>query len=126
MNVLKVLASAGVEPEILMKLYTCYIRSLIEYGSISFLSAPKGQLSRLQKIQNDAIRTCLRLPRYLRTSLIHEYAGIEPVNDRLQKVCTKLLSKIITRNEDVQGLVENRTPATGNCHLSPLDVLIEA
>ena len=58
LNVLKFLSRSGVEAPILMKLYKCYILSLFEYGCPSFVAAPKEQFSRLQRIQNDAIRAC--------------------------------------------------------------------
>jgi hypothetical protein len=124
LNVLKVLAKAGVEPQILMRLYKCYICSLFEYGCPSFIAAPKNQMARLQLIQNDAIRTCLKLPSYIRTSLIHEYASIEPVKDRLQTISTKLLSKMKSYNEHIRILVDSHIPAYGKCHHSPLDALL--
>ena len=74
-----------------MKLYKTYVRPIIEYGSISFMSAPKVQLSRLEQIQNEAIRICLRLPRYIRISLLHEYASIEPIYTRISKLNLSLL-----------------------------------
>ena len=123
LNVLKFLSRSGVEAPILMKLYQCYILSLFEYGCPSFVAAPKEQFSRLQRIQNDAIRACLKLPSYIRTSLIHEYAGIAQVRDRLCETGTRLLNKMSIHNDHVKQLIETHDPNCGTSHVSPLDVL---
>ena len=39
---------------------------------------------RLQRIQNEAIRICLKLPKYIRTKLLHEYASLEPIDERIE------------------------------------------
>ena len=124
-NVLKVLARGGVKPNVLMRLYNCYVRSLFEYGSSSFISASKLHMSRLQKIQNNAIRACLGLPRYLRTTLIHDCASIETVFERLTSASRHLLSKMMRHNDNIRELVENHVSSTNGNHLSPLDILLE-
>ena len=63
LSVLRVLSSAKTEPAVLLKLYKIYIRPLFEYGSSAFVAASRTQLSRLQNIQNEAIRISLSLPR---------------------------------------------------------------
>ena len=65
LSVLRFLSRAGTKPTILIRLYKIYIRSLFESGSAGFISASKRELDKLQKIQNEAIRTSLRLPAYL-------------------------------------------------------------
>ena len=124
LNVLKVLACHGVEPKTLMKLYKIYIRPIIEYGSIAFTTAPKSQLDRLENIQYDAIRIALRLPKYIRKSLLNEYASIQPIHVRLTSLNTKLLDIMKTRNDHVKGLVQNYSLPNDNSHLSPLDHIL--
>ena len=123
-NVLKLLAYNGTEPKTLMKLYKSYIRPIVEYGSIAFMAAPKTQMERLQQVEHNAIRTCLRLPRYIRNSLLHEYASLEPLSVRLIKFNKKLLNIMKTNNPHIQTLLTNHVP-TLNGALSPLDVLSE-
>ena len=124
LNVLRVLSANGTDAPTLMKLYKIYVRPIIEYGSIAFMSAPKTQLSRLEQIQNEAIRICLRLPRYIRTSLLHEYASIEPVYERLKKLNVSLLETMKSKNVHIDKLVECHSQPTDNRHLSPLDNLL--
>ena len=124
LNVLKVLAYNGVEPKILMKLYKIYIRPVIEYGSIAFSTAPKTQLIRLEQIQNEAIRISLRLPRYIRKSLLNQYASIQSIDDRLLRLNSSLLNTMKIKNDHVNWLVQNYSPPNDNCHLSPLDRIL--
>ena len=107
-----------------MKLYKIYIRPIIEYGSIAFTTAPKSQLDRLENIQYDAIRIALRLPKYIRKSLLNEYASIQPIHVRLTSLNTKLLDIMKTRNDHVKGLVQNYSLPNDNSHLSPLDHIL--
>ena len=124
MNVLKLLARAGVEPRILMKLYQCYISSLFEYGSPSFIAAPKEQIIKFERLQNEAIRISLRLPRYIRTALLHEYAGTTPLRERLRIISESLLVRMRTNNEHIKQLIDNHESATTSRHSSPLDLLL--
>ena len=107
-----------------MRLYKTYVRPIVEYGSVAFMSAPKTQLSRLQQIQNEAIRICLRLPKYIRTSLLHEYASIEPISVRLLRLNGKLLNTMKLKNPHIETLVKDHVPQSDNRYLSPLDYLL--
>ena len=107
-----------------MKLFKTYILPILEYGSLSFIAAPKLNLEKLQKIQNSAIRVCLKLPRYIRISLLHECAGLEPIYDRLKRVNVKLLNSMSNHNEDVRDLIVSQPELSHLCPKSPLDHII--
>ena len=124
LNVLKVLAHNGVEATVLMKLYKIYVRPLSEYGSAAFIAAPKTQISRLQKIQNQALRICLKLPSYIRTTLLHDFASIETIQERLIKLNRNLTNTMKQYNVHINNLIENHSKPRDNCHLSPLDFII--
>ena len=125
LNVLRALAWAGTSPQVTMRLYKMYIRPLLEYGSSSFIAASKTKLERLQKVQNEAIRCCLRLPRYIRIDLLHEYAGIDRVEERLKKLNTHLLESMARVNEDVKKLVDDQHIHEHSLPKSPLDIYTE-
>merc|ERR1712002_975412 len=72
LNILRILAWGGTEPKTLIRLYKVYVRSIFEYGSVCFLHCPEATLDIMQKIQNRAIRICLKLPRYLSIKILHE------------------------------------------------------
>ena len=120
LNLFKMLVKNGVENHVLVRLFKTYVRPLFEYGSICFLPA---DINRLQKIQNEFIRLSLKLPRYIRTSLIHEAAGIELVEKRLIDLNQRLLRKM-TELETIRNLVESsRAIVPLNGYQSPLDKL---
>ena len=124
LNVLKVLSRSGTDAATLMRLYTIYIRPIIEYGSIAFLAAPKSQISRLESIENDAIRTCLRLPRYIRNTLLHDYASLRPITERLFDLNFSLLGKMGRVNVHVEQLIQDYNPPIISSNLSPLDLIL--
>ena len=125
LNVLRVLSRAGTTPNTLIKLYGMYIRPLFEYGSAAFLAAPKMQLEKLQKTQNEAIRISLRLPSYISIKLMHEAACMPKLKERLTELNKKLLLTIRQNNEHVKHLALDRSAnSTLPNIISPLDILL--
>ena len=120
LNVFKLLVKNGVENNTLLRLYKTYVRPLLEYGSISYLST---NLQRLQQIQNQFIRLSLCIPRYIRTNLIHEAAGLKSVADRLLELNQRLFQKM-SKLEGVQETAEqSRGVIPLNNIKTPLDML---
>jgi hypothetical protein len=91
LNVLKALAWGGIDPKTLIGLYGIYCRPIIEYGSMVFVQISKTAMASLQKVQNDAIRICLRLPRYISIETLHKSACLPRVDERLLQLGSKLL-----------------------------------
>ena len=80
-------------------------------------------MDKLQKIQNEAIRICLRLPRYIRIDLLHEYAGIDTIAERLKILNQRLLATMVSTNEDIKKLVDQQHLTQTLAPKSPLDLL---
>ena len=95
----------------------------MEYESVSFMAAPKSTLDQLQKAQNEALRTCLNLPRYIRTDLLHEYAGIDRISDRMKTLNKRLVQHMTRFNFHIKQLTESRLLSENMSPKSPLDVL---
>ena len=85
----KMLSRGGVDNATLIRLYKTYIRPLIEYGCIATITAKEETISKFQRVQIDFIRVCLNLPRYIRTDLLHEAAGLETIKGRLETLGKK-------------------------------------
>ena len=138
LNILRILAWGGTDPKTLLRLYKVYIRSIFEYGCVAYVHLPDSTLDILQKIQNRAIRIALRLPRYIRITVLHENACLPTVKERLRQLGLGLLGKMRTNNPLVREIV--RDYETGNVqlirqqglnainrsHRSPLDILLPA
>ena len=74
-NVLKHLAGCpyGATQKTLLTYYKSCIRPILEYGSLIVCIACPTAISRLESIQNTALKIALRLPRQARTQLVWTY-----------------------------------------------------
>ena len=75
-------------------------------------------------MQNEAIRISLRLPRYISINLLHEYAGIEKIGDKLIDKSKLLLEKMSMQNEHIRELMEEHELHANVAPRSPVDLLI--
>ena len=125
LNVLRVLSRAGTDGKTLVKLYKLYMRPLFEYGSAAFIAAPSEQREKIQKTQNAAIRTCLRLPSYLSIKLIHDAACLSKIDDRFKSVNKNLLTTMVSHNEHIKNLVQNRLSNSISNIESPIDLILK-
>ena len=60
----------------------------------------------MQKVQNKAIRTALRLPRYVSLKLLHESAGLLPVRERLIQLGSGLVARMARNNPLIGAIVK--------------------
>ena len=120
LNVFKLLVKNGIENEILIRLYKIYVRPIFEYGSVAFLPA---NTKCLQQLQNEFIRLSLKLPRYIRTSLIHEAAGLEMVEKRLIDLNKGLMVKMQELEAVNDVMLRSSAIIPLNNYLTPLDRL---
>ena len=125
LNLFKMLSCGGVDNSTLIRLYKTYVRPLIEYGCLATLTARDESVKKFQKVQNDFIRVCLNLPRYIRTTLLHEAACLETVKERMIFLGRKHF-KNIQKLSFIENLCRefDETVALNNFK-SPLDFLIE-
>ena len=98
----------GTDPKILIRLYKVYVRSIFEYGSVCFVHSPDSTLDIMQKIQNRAIRICLRLPRYVSLKLLHESACLPMIKVRLLQLSSKMVTKMKVGNPASGKLISER------------------
>ena len=137
LNILRILAWGGTEPKTLLRLYKVYIRSIFEYGCISFLHIADSTLEILQKIQNKAIRIALRLHRYVSLKILHENACLPTVKERLRQLGFDLMVKMGKGNPMIKEVVQKKEADNilavrqgvyeySRSHRSPLDILLPA
>ena len=93
-------------PKIKKHLYKALIRPLMDYPPYQVLSSGPAKISTLQKVQNRACRFInnVTLMDKCKTSALHEYTKLDPINIRLLKLSHKSLLKMkmkyITPEED--------------------------
>ena len=73
----------------LLRLYKQYIRHVLETGSVITREACPLALSKLEVVQNSALRTCLRAPPWTRLCELHTRSKIDPLTDRLRSLRCK-------------------------------------
>ena len=136
LNILRILAWGGTDPKILLRLYKIYVRSIFEYGCVSFLHCPDSLFDEMQKVQNKAIRVCLRLPRYVSLKLLHSNSCLPTIKERLLQLGKRMLVKMKAGNPLVSELIKEKeadnlqiilTPSqrkVNRSYRSPLDILL--
>ncbi len=96
LNLMKCLRGTnwGADADTLVTLYKQSIRPLLEYGSLSFITASNTQLSRLQKVQNHALRIAYKAPIYTPTDWLHKWANIPRLTTRWNQLGINYLKRV--------------------------------
>ena len=106
-NIAKLYRFRSAPVKIKRYLYITLIRPLLEYPCIELNKTTRTNKSKLQKIQNKALRFILnlRLNDRVRAETMHERAKLDPINVRLAKLTRKMLYKMkdlyVDANEDI-------------------------
>jgi hypothetical protein len=98
-NLLRCLSGTywGADMHSLLMLYRTYIRPIIDYGCIIYQTASKSQLSKLDRIQAQALRICLGALRHTSTSAIQTVSGEEPLHVRRKYLSLCYYIKTMTK-----------------------------
>ena len=78
------------EPVSLM-IYKAYILPIIEYGNIIYTTTTKKNLEKIQRLQNQCLKTCLNLNKDTPTSQVHKIANLNTLEERRQKAIVKFM-----------------------------------
>ena len=127
LNLLKLLSGTdwGCKPKTLMRLYKSYVRPVMEYGSIVMLSASKGQLKKLQTVQNRAIRIAYRLHPLSHTNEIHELANIELLEERFKHLANKFIHSLEYNSKLFENQKESHASSIQRGKTTLLDTLMK-
>lgn len=81
-------------------------RPVIDYASPIWKSCAKTHRLRIQRIQNKILKMILKLPTHTSTVTVHRLAGVEMLDDRLNRINNNFTTRCIYSNiEIVQNLV---------------------
>ena len=95
------------------QLYIQYNRSGLEYASSSWSSwVSKTATNRLQRVQNEALRTAAGLAKTCPMDFLHAETGVEPIKDRLEKNDMITYEKYLRLDDDDPRKVMTERPVT--------------
>lgn len=97
----------GAHPSDMITLYTTTIRSVMEYGCFTFVSASQTQFSKLEKIQFRCLRICLKLMNSTHTKSIEVLAGIAPLKIRFHDLNCKFLVQCFSSNHPLIDIMQS-------------------
>ena len=117
MNLLKALCGKtwGASPETILYTYRCYIRPILEYGSILFAYSSDDLIKKIQAVETMAIKIAYRLPPWTTNTFCYEYVSFEKISDRL-KTLAKSFLKTNSNDDLIKPLIEAAKPSTTGKH----------
>jgi hypothetical protein len=102
---------SGITPKVAICIYKSFIRPSFDVGCPAFVTLQKYQLDRLQILQNQALRLCLRAPRDTKLTDLHREANVEFVIDHLKRRTVDFVVKAIDNytlsGEEARFCLEN-------------------
>ncbi|GFU90600.1 RNA-directed DNA polymerase from mobile element jockey [Trichonephila clavipes] len=95
--------------------YKQYVRPLLLYGCAIWGSAGYVHIDNLQRLQNKALRTIARVPRFLPRYILHEELRVEPIHTIIAELASNFHSSIPYHNNatiNSQNHFRNLPPST--------------
>ena len=89
----------GGHPSTMLNLYKSLIRSQIEYGSILYLSVCHTSMSRIERLQNRALRICLGAMKTSPIESMRIEANEPPIEERRNLLADGYFLKVLSRND---------------------------
>ena len=110
-------------PATLIQIYKQCVRPIVEYGSLSTITASDRIISKIQWLQNKFIWLALRLPKYILPKLLHDSTGLPYVKDHLLTCATKSLYRIAQNPLVEASISSNRLNPAWDHFPTPLSVV---
>ena len=109
LNVMRAMTSPklGLNYQVLRTFYIACIRSIIDYASIHLITSKDETLSRLEKIQNQALRIMFGTPPWAKLVNLRQEANLVPINIRIWEVSARFMFRNLRRGrlEDLNAEV---------------------
>ena len=116
----------GPSPSTIIQIYKQCVQLILEYGSLSMITASDNISSKIQWLQNKFIWLALRLPKFICPKLLHDSAGFPYVKDRLLSCASKTQDRIAQNPLAGESISSNKlNPAWDRFHM-PLSVVCPA
>ena len=127
LNLIKALSSTqgNNNTEMLLKLYKAIVWPIFEYSSMAHVNAAQCHQSKLQRIQNAAIRSILKLPAYIHTDILHDASGLPLLHQHTIEFGKKRLQTMLRKSPILQEVIDQFNLVSGvTTWKSPLEYLL--
>lgn len=95
-----------------IKIYKVIVMSRIQYGLIFTINATISDRSRIQKLQNRALRICTLTSRYVSNLSLHVSTNVMPIYLRSKLDLLVLMFKKVVKNRNLEVALENSVRVT--------------
>ena len=126
LNLLRAIASLSTRhnPSLLCKLYNSTIRSIFEHSSVCIISAANSHHAKLQLIQNECLRTILKVPAYMPITRMNDCGNQTNVREHLLSVAKEKIRRLSENSQLVRTTIEKYRSMKGSkFNTSPLDII---
>ena len=126
-NALKRLSALqnGRHPEIMVSLYSAFVRPIFEYGAIAFANSPQVHWLKLHRIQSLALKSFLQLPTYLSSEIAQDVASFPEIKNHLIDFSKRRLNSMKKSSPLIRNLIaDHAAQLRRNAHKSSLEVLL--
>ena len=104
-NGLKLAKAKGVRADIILAMYTTFIKSIFSYAAPAWSQLfTKSQQLSLERVQNKAIKIAFRFPPWTKTSTILEISKLKPLKVFFKELTTNYIKKKES-SEHMQGYI---------------------
>ena len=95
-----------------LRLYKTLILPSLIYPATPLHTIPKAQMSKLQTVQNKALRQVTNADRYTTNEEIHRTCKIDPINVTLHRHANKTWTTIKNTHPEIYKALQDKTPST--------------
>ena len=125
LNLIKALSTPQGNIEMLLKLYKAIVWPIFEYSSIAHVNAAQCHQIKLQRIQNAAIRSILKLPAYIHIDILHDASGLPQLHQHTIQFGKKRLQTMLRKSPILEEVVDQFNQVSDvTTWKSPLEYLL--
>jgi hypothetical protein len=109
LNLLKILSSKhyGIKTSSLLTVYKLTVQSIIQYSMLAYQVARKKTKTKLQVLQNKALKIILKVNRRTSTKLIHAIAEIETIEQRMTNLAKSYITKARVVDAEIKEIIDS-------------------
>lgn len=120
---LKRLRNLGFSSKQLLTFYKMRIRPIFTYANAAWITASPTTVSKLQTLQNRAIRVCLDQPMWCNVEFLHSIAKVPYLKDLQLQLSRRYIERVIQNKNPICDIINNQRLCSKRKTITPLSVL---